>query len=342
MAVRRRELLAGAAVALAGCAEAREFVEDTAPIGHPLAGKTTVAVVNGSESTHDLEALTVEALAFWNENAERYAGFEVTFSRVAREEDPDVEIEFLDDRSELDGCRDVNSEHVLGCAPLIREGNQIDRPAVAEVVATDRPYGEVLITTMHELGHMLGLGHDAEPAYVMSNRIEDRLPEYEHRIEVLEAFQAGWRARNDGTRTYNEGIAFWNDREYERAIDPFGRAAERYREIHDHVDAAEEAATAFEDMKRPETVDRERLAEYFETTRRVADLLVGVAEDMRAAAEAMTDGRRLTAQNRQDSANEGLKEVESTDAPTPADVGRALGLVREDDLGGTPAEPSGS
>jgi tetratricopeptide (TPR) repeat protein len=342
MAVRRRELLAGAAVALAGCAEAREFVEDNAPVGHPLAGETTVAVVDRSESTHDLAALTVEALAFWNENATQYAGVDVTFSRVARDQDPDVEIEFLDDRSELDGCQEHSSENVLGCAPLIREGNRIDRPVVAEVVATDRPYGEVLITTMHELGHMLGLDHDAEPAYIMSNRIQDRLPEYEHRVEVLEAFQAAWQARNDGTRTYNEGISFWNDGDYERAVDPFGRAAERYREIHDHVDAAEDAATAFEEMKRPDTVDRERLTDYFGTTREVADLLVGAAEDMKAAAEAMADGDRLTARNRQESANEGMREVESTDAPSPADVGRALGLVREDDLGGTPAEPSGS
>ena len=340
--MRRRELLAGAAVALAGCAEAREFLEDNSPVGHPLAGQTSVAIVDRSESTHDLRALTVEALSFWNENAAQYAGFEVTFGLVAREEDPDVEIEFLDDRSELDGCREHSSENVLGCAPLIREGNRIERPVVAEVVATDRPYGEVLITTMHELGHMLGLDHAAEPAYIMSNRIQDRLPEYEHRVTVLESFQSAWGARNDGTRTYNEGISLWNDGEYERAVDPFGRAAETYRSIHDHVDAAEEAATAFEDMKRPETVDRERLAEYFGTTRQVADLLVGVAEDMQAAAEAMTDGRRLDARNRQESAQEGLEEVEATDAPTPADVGRALGLVREDDLGGTPAEPSGS
>lgn len=342
MAVRRRELLAGCAVALAGCAETREFLEDNVPVGHPLAGETSVAVVDRSESTHDLEALTLEALSFWNENAGQYAGFEVTFGLVAREEDPDVEVEFLDDRSELDGCKDHSSENVLGCAPLIREGNRIERPVVAEVVATDRPYGEVLITTMHELGHMLGLGHDAEPAYIMSNRIQDRLPEYEHRLEVLEAIQDAWGSRNDGTRAYNEGIARWNDGSYEQAVEPFGRAADQYREIHDHVDAAEAAATAFEDMQRPETVDRDRLAAYFETTREVADLLVGVAEDMRAAAEAMADGRRLTARERKDSAEEGLEAVEATDAPTPADVGRALGLVREADLDGTPTEPSGS
>ena len=341
MAVRRRELLAGAAVALAGCADAREFAEDNAPLGHPLAGETTVAVVNRSRATHDLAALTDEALAFWNENAPRYAGFEVTFERVDPDASPDVEIEFLNDRSELDGCQEHSSDNVLGCAPLIREGNRVDRPAVAEVVATDRPYGEVLATTQHELGHMLGLGHDDEPAYIMSNRIQDRLPEYESRVAVLEAFQAGWDARNDGTRTYNEGIQYWNDGEYERAVEPFARAADRYRSIHEHVATAEEAATAFEKMNRPETVDRERLAGYFETTRTLTDMLVQVAEDMRAAAEARADGNIRRARERQESAKETLQEVQSRDAPTPADVGRALGLVREQP-DETPAEPSGS
>lgn len=341
MAVRRRELLAGAAVALAGCADVREFVEDNASLGHPLAGETTVAVVNRSRAAHDLATLTDEALAFWNENAPQYAGFEVAFDRVDRDASPDVEIEFLNDRSELDGCQEHSSEEVLGCAPLVREGNRIDRPAVAEVVATDRPYGEVLATTQHELGHMLGLGHDDEPAYIMSNRIQDRLPEYESRVAVLEAFQAGWDARNEGTQTYNEGIRYWNDGEYERAVEPFARAADRYRTIHEHVSTAEEAATAFEEMNRPETVDRERLAGYFETTRTLTDMLIQVAEDMRAAAEARADGNVMRARERQESANETLEDVQSRDAPTPADVGRALGLVR-DQPDATPAEPSGS
>ena len=341
MAVRRRELLAGAAVALAGCTEARDLVEDVAPPrGHPLAGETTVAVVNLSDSAHDLEALTDEALAFWNENAEQYAGFDVEFSRVADGESPDVEVEFLNSRAELDGCHQYSSENVLGCAPLIREGDRIDRPVTAEVVATGRPYGEVGVTTKHELGHMLGLDHESEPAYIMSNRIQDRLPEYEHRIEVLEAFQDGWSARNDGTRAYNEGIGHWNDREYERAVEPFDRAVGLYRTIHEHVDAAEAAATAFEEMVRPETVDRERLAAYFETSRTAADLSIAAAEAMRDAAAAMADGDRGRARDHQETANESLEELRALDVPTPADVARALGLVNddqlEDDQGPTP------
>jgi tetratricopeptide (TPR) repeat protein len=333
MAVRRRELLAGAAVALAGCTEAREFVEDaTPPRGHPLAGETTVTVVNLSDSGHDLETLADEALAFWNENAERYAGFEVEFSRAGPDETPDVEVEFLNSREQLDGCHEYSSENVLGCAPLIREGTRISRPVTAEVVATSRPDGEVRVTTKHELGHMLGLDHESEPAYIMSNRVQDRLPEYEHRIEVLEAFQDGWRARNDGTRAYNEGIARWNDREYERAVEPFDRAVGLYRSIHERVADAEEAATAFEEMVRPETVDRERLREYFETTRTAADRSVEAAEAMRDAARAMADGDRSRARDRQEAANEALEELRNMDVPTPADVARALGLVNDDDL----------
>lgn len=352
MTLRRRELLRGVAAglggtglsaSLAGCTDVREFAEDSDPRGHPLAGTTTVAIVDQSDSTHDLEAITDTSLSFWSQNAQQYAGFEVEFRRVeaGSDTDPDVEIEFLDSREELDGCQEHSTENILGCAPLIRENNRIDRPVVAEVVATGRPSGEVEITTKHEIGHLLGLGHDAEPAYIMSNRIEDRLPEYEARTEVLEAFRAGWQTRNDGTEAYNEGIGYWNDDAYQQAIDPFERARNRYRSIHDHITTAEAAATAFEEMQRPETVDRERLQRYFETTRTVADLLIEAAESMRAAAEAMTDGDRSTARQRQQAANDALEELDGIDAPSPADVGRALGLVREERLeegGDSPSE----
>jgi tetratricopeptide (TPR) repeat protein len=341
--MRRRTVLAGAAAALAGCATVEETVEEAAgPDGHPLAGEATVAVVDRSDSDHDLGALADEAMAFWSDSAARYAGFEVTFRR-ADEEPPDVEIEFLNGREDLDGCREYSSEEVLGCAPLVREGDRIDRPLTAEVVARRRPYGDVLTTTQHELGHILGLGHDDEPAYIMSNRIEDRLPEYEHRIEVLEAYQAAWETRNEGTRAYNEGIGRWNDGEYEAAIPRFERARERYAAIVDHVAAAEAAAGAFDEMNRPDTVDRPRLEDVFETLRKVADLSVTAAESMQAAAEAAADGNRQRARDRRADADEALEELSSIDAPTPADAGRALGLVRElNDEGANAATPSGS
>lgn len=336
MDLRRREVLAGTALALAGCADVRSYAEGVVPpSGHPLEGTTTVAISDHSTSDHDLEALTDEALAFWNEHAEQYAGFAVEFRRV--EGDSDVEIEFLDARDELDGCKHYDSGTVLGCAPLVTEGARIPRPVTAEVVATARPYGDVLITTQHEIGHLLGLGHDDEPAYIMSNRLEDRLPRYETRIAVRDAFQAAWNQRNEGTRDYNEGAAHWNSEEYEQAIEPFRRAETHYRAILDHV-AAAEAAADFEGMKRPETVDRERLAAYFETTRTAANLLVNAAVDMREAAEAMVDGDRDRARDRQESANAALKDLQAMDVPTPLDVARALGLIRDEPV--TTSEPN--
>ncbi len=352
MTLGRRDVLRGAATgvacsglsaALAGCTDVREFAEDVDPRGHPLAGETTVAVVDHSESTHDLEAITDASLSFWSENAQQYADLEVEFQRVeGSDAEPDVEIEFLDSREELDGCQEHSTDDILGCAPLIRENNRIDRPVVAEVVATGRPSGEVEITTQHEVGHLLGLDHDDEPAYIMSNRIEDRLPEYEARIKVFDAFRAGWSARNDGTRAYNEGIGFWNDERYERAIDPFVRSRDRYRSLDDHIATAKDAATVFEEMRRPETVDRERLQRYLDITHTVADLLIEAAENMRAAAEAMVDDDRTGARNRQQAANDALNELDDIDAPSPADVGRALGLVRKEELDDAGEEPSGT
>ena len=225
---------------------------------------------------------------------------------------------------------------------IARTPDRIECPLTAEVVARRRLYDDVLTTTRHELWHVFGLDHDDDPASIMSNRIEDRLPEYEHRIEVLEAYQAAWETRNEGTRAYNEGIGRWNDGEYEAAIPRFERARERYAAIVDHVAAAETAAGAFGGMTRPDTVDRPRLESAFGTLRTVADLAVTAAESMRAAAEAAANGDRQRARDRRDDASEALEELSSIDAPTPADAGRALGLVRErDEEGADAANPGG-
>ena len=96
-------------------------------------------------------------------------------------------------------------------------------------------------------------------------------------------------------------------------------------------------------MNRPDTVDRLRLEDVFETLRRVADLSVTAAESMQAAAEAAADGNRQRARDRRADASEALEELSSINAPTPADAGRALGLVRElDDEGANAATPGGS
>lgn len=336
MDARRRSVLAGAAAALAGCSTIEGLARDVArPDTHPLEGSNTVEIVDRSRSDHDLEALTGEALAFWNENAPEYAGFEVDF-RIG-DDAPDVEIIYVDTREDLQGCHEYASEQVLGCAPLLRVGDRLNRPATVEVVATDRPYGDVRITTQHELGHTLGLDHDDEPAYIMSNRIEDRLPGFEHRIAVLEAQERALRRRNEATGSYNEGIRAWNDRDYERAAERFDRSEAEYRSVLEEVEAARDRAGELEGIERPDTVDLEALREHFDRSERNVELAAEAASEMAAATRARARGNAFEARDRRERANELMDEASELGFPSPAVVAVSLGLIDEPET--TEAEP---
>ena len=343
MRIGRRRVLSGvgvaSALALAGCTTGVERVEELAAeaaglAGHPLEGSSTVAVVDrGGGGEHDLDALAAEALAYWEANAPQYAGFSVSFEAVSADDEgtPDVEIRFVGDRSELTGCQDYHTVDVLGCAPILTEGSRPAPPVVAEVVAGDRPYGEVRLTTKHELGHLLGLDHDDEPAYVMSNDVRDRLPEYDARVAVLQAIERTWRHRSEATATFNEGIERWNDEAFVEAVGSFELAVEGYDQALGAVDDAEAETAAFEGMDRPETVDREALADGFERTREVLVLAGEAAGLMAEAASAAADGDRETARDRHGEATEALEAKRRVGQPSPAEMAIALGLAREPD-----------
>jgi hypothetical protein len=333
MELSRRHAITGVALALAGCSEVRSDVESRADgvlAGgeHPLAGVTTIAVVDGSESDHDLEALTQDAAAYWSEHAAEYADVDVSF-RLSEEGTADVELVFLDSRTELEGCREHSSAEILGCAPLLTAEHRPERPITVEVVAADRPPGDVRITIQHELGHTLGLDHDDEPAHIMSNDIEDRLPEYERRGEILESFENAWVGRNAGTREYNRGINRWNDGEYGTAVSIFESAADRYRTAGASIETAVELERGFDGMRRPETVDRDRLRSAFESAREWIDLAAERADRMAASAEARDDGDASTARERHEAADDALSELRAIEFPAPVDVAGALGLLRD-------------
>lgn len=330
--VGRRGVLAGIVATLAGCSTVEERLEEvTGPDGHPLEGTTTVTVENRSDSSHDLETLAADALTFWEENTPEFAGFSVEYRR-AEETSADLEIVFLDSREELQGCGEYATDDILGCAPILTEESRFDPPATVEVVATDRPYGEVEITTKHELGHTLGLGHDDEPAYIMSNDIEDRLPEYESRTAIVDAFEEAWTARNEGTELHNEAVGEFEDEAYESAAETFRDSESRYATIHEYMSTAEAEATAFESMERPDTVDRAALEDHIERAREAADLAAEAASLMAESAEAAADGDRRTARDRQQAANDVLEELREIGFPSPRDAALAVGLTREREL----------
>lgn len=332
MQLRRRQAIVGVAVALAGCSSVRteigERADGVAPGGgHPLAGTTTVSIVDQSGADHDFQAIVADALEYWTANASQYADVDVTFEFADRA--PDVEIVFLADRLELEGCQEHASEDILGCAPLLRAEHRPERPITVEVVAGGRPSGEVEITTKHELGHVVGLGHDDEPARIMSNDIEDRLPKYERRTDIFESFKNAWNGRSSATREYNGALNRWTDREYDDAVSGFATAAEEYRTAVASVETAIELEAGLDGMARPDTVDRGTLLVQLRRSRRWLVLASERADLMSDSAAARRDGDPERASETYDAAERTLAEMRDIEFPAPVDVAGSLGLVEE-------------
>jgi hypothetical protein len=120
-------------------------------------------IVVGVESPpgRDVVPLVRTATAYWEANAERYAGYAVDYEVEPDASNPDLVIRF---RDEITGCE--RSNHTAGCAPYITRAGQIRRPVTVEI-KTGLSDASTVQVVEHELGHTLGLGHDDEPQAVM-------------------------------------------------------------------------------------------------------------------------------------------------------------------------------
>jgi hypothetical protein len=106
------------------------------------------------------------ALDYWNEHAERHAGYEVEFRHVDDGDAADVRVRFVES---VDECGAYGDGDAAGCAPVLDGDSRADRPVEVEVQTglSDESTVRVL---KHELGHTLGLSHDDGP-WFMSDRI---------------------------------------------------------------------------------------------------------------------------------------------------------------------------
>lgn len=125
-----------------------------------------------ADDTRDYEPIVVEALEFWTENSEEYAGFDVELRRAEAGERGDIHVSFVDD---VRKCGE--SVKAAGCAPRLTSPYGIDRPVDVQV-RTGLDHESSTKILKHELGHTMGLGHDDQPQGFMAAKLSlSKLPE---------------------------------------------------------------------------------------------------------------------------------------------------------------------
>lgn len=325
--MRRRRLLAAmatsASVGVAGCLDLAPSASDE----HPFAGtRKRVVVENASTSEHDLQTNAEESLAFWAENSQEFAGFEVDFRLV--EDDPDLVIRYADDPRGCEAVPGFDSERVLGCAPLLGPARAVPRPVVARVVASGRPYGSVRATTQHEIGHVLGLNHDDEPRSIMSNRPEDRIPLYAVRLDIWEAVLAVQETTNGTVRLLNHGVETYAREEYGAAGAAFEAASEEFASLGTDLEAARTRVGELTDPPAVETVDLPALRERLAQLRERLDVAATLAEALARAAAAARAGDRASVEAALATADDHIATFNRLATIEIRDVAVALGLVR--------------
>lgn len=190
---------------LAGCATVVEQAETLAGDGeHPFADETVSVAVDGTERERDLVS---DGLAYWEDNAAEYAGFEVAFRVVEAGSTPaggpDVRLRFVET---VAACGDT--DYPAGCAPRLNASTGVDRPASVEI---QRGLADesTRVVVRHEVGHLLGLTHTDRPRDVMA---------HESDLATL--------PQPDATERGNP----WNDSTLTIAIDGDSETRERYRD----------------------------------------------------------------------------------------------------------------
>ncbi|MFC6989665.1 matrixin family metalloprotease [Haloplanus sp. GCM10025708] len=102
-----------------------------------------------------------DAAAFWEANADRYAGYPVAYEVRPNATAPDVVVKFV---QTIPDCGPT--EDAVGCAPRVTAAGQIDRPETVWI-RTGLSDESTRLVLKHEFGHTLGLGHDDAPRDVM-------------------------------------------------------------------------------------------------------------------------------------------------------------------------------
>jgi len=137
---------------------------------NPFGQKVVPVRVNDTVNDgRDTTLLVQRSIEYWNDRIERDTEFNYRFTLAEDPADARVEVRYVE---AIESCGREHDERTVGCAPLLERGSTAPDVAVAriEVHGSD---SAVIGTVEHELGHILGLGHDDPPLVVMGYQTEE-------------------------------------------------------------------------------------------------------------------------------------------------------------------------
>lgn len=317
--MKRRELItltgAGGVALISGCLDS---IPSTTPTEskNPWGKDTlTVAVEQRVTARHGFIDLIEEALNYWEQNSETYAGFSISYRLRPNSDDPDIEIILVGNISQ---CGEHDGEEYAGCANFSTGEDPFARIRVVD--GYDDKY--LLGTLKHEIGHTLGLEHTDEPAPIMSNQIEDRIPNYQERKQILNLYSEAVTPWNEASETWTGAIDYWENREFDKASVEFSNI---YDSLVEAASKIEEAITIAEDIEEPD------VAELLRPYESKIELNKSAANNMQLASEEAAQRDWDSAEEYRTEANDDIREQSSIEIPTGEELADALGLPLRDE-----------
>lgn len=144
------------------------------PIHNPWRKEPIVIGIDQpSDTNKNYTKHVIQAVEYWDENAEGHTSWTPVFVVRANAESPDIEIRFV---SKIDRCGVESGGITIGCAPVLSADSTARQTELVRVNMglTNASTYRVI---RHELGHVLGLEHGEGPGDVMApyDRVYDQV-----------------------------------------------------------------------------------------------------------------------------------------------------------------------
>lgn len=210
----------------AGGERERTEHESDVPARNPFGKEQLVVAINDSGVSMDTRHVVVDALHYWENNSEEYAGYPIAFDLRPSHPDPDVEIHFVE---KIEQCGGEYDAVTVGCADY----NVVRAPDTAAVAVEGGYTNATLVRVLkHELGHTLGQGHHNEPRDVMRPEQPAIVREVDVQLRIDSTY-------NDRTVRRNVETAL---DEWESYLADEGHEVEHSVEVVDEFDGTAEIA----------------------------------------------------------------------------------------------------